>query len=73
MIGADISALANIAVIADRSYAYMIWGVNDSTNELVYTVDTRVRLKQEKKGNHEFENWLRYMISKNADYDLGII
>lgn len=67
MIGEDISALANSAVIADRSYAYMIWGIDDSTHELV---GTRVRLKQEKKGNQELENWLRYMLSKNADFEL---
>ena len=31
MIGKDISALANSAVLADRNNAYMIWGVDDST------------------------------------------
>lgn len=61
MIGEDISALANSAVIADRSHAYMIWGINDSTHEII---GTNVRLKQEKKGNQEIENWLRYMLSK---------
>lgn len=29
MIGEDISALANSAVLADRNNAYMIWGVDD--------------------------------------------
>lgn len=67
MVGEDISALANSAVIADRSHAYMIWGVDDNTHELV---DTKVRLKQEKKGNQELENWLRYMLSKNADFEI---
>lgn len=67
MIGEDISALANSAVIADRSHAYMIWGVDDKTHELV---GTKVKLKQEKKGNQELENWLRYMLSKNADFEI---
>lgn len=66
MIGEDISALANSAAIADRSHAYMIWGVNDATHELT---GTKVRLKQEKKGNQELENWLRYLLSKNADFE----
>ncbi|MBE6313967.1 MAG: transcriptional regulator [Bacteroidales bacterium] len=66
MIGEDISALANSAIIADRSHAYMIWGVDDATHEVV---GTKVRLKQEKKGNQELENWLCYLLSKNADFE----
>ena len=65
MIGEDISALANSAVLADRSHAYMIWGVDDTTHEII---GTNVRLNQEKKGNQEIENWLRYLLSKNADF-----
>ena len=66
MIGEDISALANGAVLAGRSHAYMIWGVDDGTHEII---GTEVRLKQEKKGGQELENWLRYLLSKNADFD----
>ena len=51
MIGEDISALANSAVLADHSFAYMIWGVDDDTHEIV---GTKVRLKQAKKGNIPF-------------------
>lgn len=70
MIGEDISALANSAVIADKSHAYMIWGIDDSTHEII---GTNVRLKQEKKGNQEIENWLRYMLSKNTDFEIQSI
>ena len=66
MIGEDISALANSAVLADHSHAYMIWGVEDGTHDII---GTKVRLKQAKKGNQELENWLRYLLSKNADFD----
>lgn len=66
MIGEDISALANSAVLVDRSHAYMIWGVEDGTHDII---GTKVRLKQAKKGNQELENWLRYLLSKNADFD----
>ena len=55
MVGQDISALANSAVLYDRNFAYMIWGIDDSTHEIV---GTTVRLKHEKKGNEELENWL---------------
>ena len=64
MIGENISALANSAVLADHSHAYMIWGVDDDTHDIV---GTKVRLKSEKKGNQELENWLRYLLSKNAN------
>lgn len=66
MIGEDISALANSAVLTGRSHAYMIWGIEDGTHEII---GTSVRLKQAKKGNQELENWLRYLLSKNADFD----
>ena len=66
MIGEDISALANSAVLADRSHAYMIWGVEDGTHDII---GTKVRLKQAKKGNQELENWLRYLLSKNVVFD----
>lgn len=66
MIGEDISALANSAVLTGRSHAYMIWGIEDGTHNIV---GTSVRLKQAKKGNQELENWLRYLLSKNADFE----
>ena len=66
MIGENIRALANSAVLADRSYAYMIWGVDDTTQQII---GTTIRLKNEKKGNQELENWLRYMLSKNANFE----
>lgn len=31
------ASLANSAVLAEKSYAYMIWGVNDDTHEVVGT------------------------------------
>ena len=67
MIGENISALANSAVIEDKSHAYIIWGVDDNTHELI---GTNVRLKKEKKGNQELENWLRFLLSKNADFEI---
>lgn len=66
MIGEDISALANSAVLADRSHAYMIWGVADATHDIV---GTTARLKQKKIGGQELENWLRFLLSKNADFE----
>ena len=67
MIGKDISALANSALISDRNCAYMIWGIEDGTHNII---GTTVRLKQEKRGGQELENWLRFLLSKNADFEM---
>ena len=61
MIGEDISALANSATLNDRDYAYMIWGVVDTTHEII---GTKVRLQMEKKGEQELENKFKIFIYK---------
>ncbi len=66
MIGQDISALANSAAIYEKSCAYMLWGIDDSTHEIV---GTDYNLQTLKKGNQELENWLRSLLSRNADFD----
>lgn len=66
MIGQDISALANSAALHEKNYAYMVWGVHDETHDIV---GTNENLQTLKKGNQELENWLRGLLSKNADFD----
>lgn len=66
MIGRDISALANSATLCDKSCAYMLWGVDDETHEIV---GTEYNLQTLKKGNQEIGNWLRSLLSKNADFE----
>lgn len=65
MIGRDISALANSATLHEKSCAYMLWGVDDKTHEIV---GTTYDLQTLKKGNQELESWLRDLLSKNADF-----
>ena len=66
MIGQDISALANGAALCEKSCAYMLWGVDDKTHEIV---GTDYDLQTVKKGNQELENWLRSLLSRNADFE----
>ena len=40
--------------------------MDDITHEIV---GTKVHLQLEKKGEQELENWLRYLLSKNADFE----
>ncbi len=65
MIGEDISALANSAVIFGRECAYMLWGIEDDTHEIV---GTDICLAEKKVGNQELESWLRCKLSPNADF-----
>ena len=63
MIGEDISALANSAAYRGKDKAYMIWGINNETHEIVGTNYNRFS-KLEK--NQEIESWLKNSVSKNA-------
>lgn len=66
MIGRDICALANAAAYQDRDVAYLIWGVEDKTHELL---GTSFRWRRARKGNEELENWLRHSLSSNANFE----
>lgn len=66
MIGQDISALANSAALHEKSCAYMLWGIHDETHEII---GTEYNLQTLKKGQQEIENWLRSLLSKNADFE----
>lgn len=66
MIGEDISALANSAAYAEKSCAYMVWGINNDTHEVEGTEYDQYSLKV---GNEEIESWLRRLISKNAAFE----
>lgn len=70
MIGRDISALANSAALYEKSCAYMLWGVNDKTHEIV---GTEYNLQTLKKGNQELENWLRSLLSRNVEFEFHLI
>lgn len=67
MIAEDISALANAAALAERDCAYMVWGVDDITHEIV---GTNIEIRRQKTGNEELENWLRHQLSNNADFEI---
>ena len=44
----------------------MLWGIHDTTHEIV---GTEYDLQTLKKGNQELENWLRSLLSRNADFE----
>lgn len=70
MIGKDISALANGATLSDKDFAYMVWGIDDKTHEILGTARNIETLK---KGNEDLEPWLRRMLSGNAVFTFNQI
>lgn len=66
MIGEDISALANSAAISEKSCAYMLWGIDNETHEIV---GTNRNFQTVRRGNEELESWLRHQLSRNADFE----
>lgn len=54
-IGEYLSALANSAALVGKAFAYLIWGVEDETHQVVGTGFTPSTTKI---GNEELENWL---------------
>ncbi len=49
-IGEYISALANSAVLADKAFAYLVWGVRDSCQDIVGTTFDLVAAKVRRRG-----------------------
>ena len=70
MIGEDISALANSATVIEKSCSYMLWGIDNTTHEIV---GTSYNLQNLKKGNEELENWLRGNLSGNTDFEFDSV
>lgn len=66
MIGQDISALANAAAYAEKACAYMVWGIDDKTHDVV---GTNINQYSKLIGNQEIESWLRNLLSKNAEFE----
>lgn len=55
MIGEYISAISNSAALERREKGYLLWGIDDATNEIS---GTDFCPGTAKKGNQELENWL---------------
>jgi len=65
MIGEYISALSNSAALHSKTNAYMIWGVDDATHEILGTTFTPSTTT---KGNEALENWLLRLLKPKIDF-----
>lgn len=67
LIGEYLSALANSAALHGRDTAYLIWGVEDGTKEVV---GTSFKPRKAKKGAEELENWLLRSLHPQVDFKM---
>ncbi|PHS37682.1 MAG: hypothetical protein COB07_10020 [Sulfurovum sp.] len=65
MIGEYISALSNSAALNGKTNAYMIWGVDDETHDIL---GTTFQPSKTKKGNEALENWLLRLLEPKIDF-----
>jgi predicted HTH transcriptional regulator len=63
--GEYLSALSNAAALHGKAFAYLVWGVEDRTHELVGTTFDPATAKV---GNEELENWLLRLLSPRIDF-----
>lgn len=54
-IGEYLSALANAAALLGKVNAYMVWGIDDETHDII---GTTFRSGSARVGGEELENWL---------------
>lgn len=59
-IGQLVSALSNSARLCEQKAGFLVWGIDDTTHNVV---GTNIEPQQEKVGNQEFEMWLMQRLS----------
>jgi len=64
-IGDYISALANAAAYHEKASAYLIWGIDDTTHEIIGTTFSAASLKV---GNEDLENWLLRLLNPKLNF-----
>ena len=64
-IGRNISAISNSIAILNRDQGYILWGVDNTSRELV---GTSFQPRANKVGNEELENWLLRSLTPRIDF-----
>lgn len=64
-VGEYISALSNSAALHGKANAYLVWGIDDKTHNVL---GTEFRPKTQKKGNEELENWLLRLLEPKIHF-----
>lgn len=64
-IGEYLSALANSAALCGKAFAYLLWGIENASYQIVGTTFSPPRSKV---GNEELENWLLRLLSPKIPF-----
>jgi len=64
-IGEYLSALANAAALYGKSSAYLVWGIDDTTHDII---GTSFNPATKKVGNEELENWLLRLLEPKIHF-----
>ena len=64
-IGEYISALSNSSTLCGKVNAYMVWGIDDETHDII---GTSFYPSMTKVGNEELENWLLSLLSPKINF-----
>ena len=59
-IGEYISALSNSAVLAGKEFAYLVWGVENNTHQII---GTTFSIMSARVGNEQLESWLLRLLT----------
>ncbi len=65
LIGEYLSALANSAALHGRDTAYLVWGIDDISHQVV---GTTFQPRKARKGNEELENWLMHSLHPQVGF-----
>lgn len=65
MIGESLSALSNSAALEGKIKAYLIWGIDDKSHEVI---GSTFKPREFKIGNEELESWLLRLLSPKIDF-----
>ena len=66
-VGEYISALSNSACLHNKSYAYLVFGIENGNHNVV---GTNFKPKQKKIGNEELENWIARQLTPRIDFKI---
>ncbi len=64
-IGEYISALSNAAALIGRLRAYILWGIEEATHQII---GTSFRPRKKKEGNQELESWLLMHLDPHVEF-----
>ncbi|HRE54478.1 MAG TPA: ATP-binding protein [Candidatus Competibacter sp.] len=69
-IGEYLSALANAAALAGKVSAWLVWGLDDDTHEVIGTTFDPASVKV---GNEELESWLLHLLSPKINFRFRVV